>query len=418
MSRKVIIVGAGVVGLSAAWYAAERGFLVTVLDRAPEERAGASYVNAGYVTPSHVVPLAAPGMLRTAFKYMWNDESPFYVKPRLDLDLISWGWKFYRAATPQRVERAAPVLRDLNFAGRDCYRQLAREFDNEFELVENGILNLCSTEHGLEHEAETAAFATRVGSPAEMVTPADVETLEPKLRIRTSGGAFYPNDAILAPGKFMDSLGRHLAERGVAFLWQTEVTGWRTNANHVEAIRTSRGDLSADEFVICGGAWSPGIAKGLEVRVPIEGGKGYSLTLASPPQQAVHGIILTEARVALTPIGESLRFGGTMEIAGLHERMNPARVRGIVKSALKHLPDFSEKDFEGVQASAGLRPCSPDGLPYIGRFDRWQNVAVGTGHAMMGMSLGPVTGKILGEVLAGVTPSVSLELLSPDRYSD
>lgn len=387
-----------------------------MIDRAPEQRNGASYVNAGYLTPSHVVPLAAPGMIGTAFKYMWNDESPFYVKPRLDPGLISWGWKFYRASTPQRVERAAPVLRDLNFASRDCYRQFAREFDNEFDLVENGILNLCSTDHGLEHEKKTVEFATAMGSPGEMITPADVARMEPGLRIKTSGGAYWPNDAILAPGKFMASLGRRLVERGVEFLWQTEVTGWRTNADHVEAIRTSHGELTADEYVICGGAWSPRIAKDLGVDVPIEGGKGYSLTLPKPPQQAVHGIIFTEARIALTPIEDGLRFGGTMEISGLHERMNPSRIRGIVKSALERLPDFSEKDFEGVQATAGLRPCSPDGLPYIGRFAQWKNVSVGTGHAMMGMSLGPITGKLLGEVMAGERPSVSLELLSPDRY--
>lgn len=418
MSKRVLVIGAGVVGLSTAWYAAERGYRVRIVDRTPEQRAGASFMNAGYVTPSHIIPLAAPGMIRTAFKYMWNDESPFFVKPRLDADLISWGWKFYRAATPERVERAAPVIRDLNFASLACYKQFARDFGNDFGFVQNGILNLCSTEHGVEHEAKTAAIANRIGVSAEMVTPAQVEKLEPNLRIRTAGGTFFPGDAILAPGKFMASLGRHLADRGVEFLWETEVTGWRRNGQSVQAVSTTRGDLTADEYVVCGGAWSPEIAKDLGVRVPIQGGKGYSMTLPKPPQQAVHGIILAEARVAVTPLGESLRFGGTMEIAGLHERMNPARIRGIIKSALMHFPAFSEKDFEGIQAGCGLRPCSPDGLPYIGRFARWSNVAVGTGHAMMGMSLGPITGKLLGEVLAGEPASIPLELLSPDRYFD
>ena len=149
----------------------------------------------------------------------------------------------------------------------------------------------------------------------------------------------------------------------------------------------------------------------------MQAGKGYSLTLPKPKQMARRGIILVEARVAVTPIGETLRFGGTMEIAGLNETINPARIRGLVKSVSRFFPDFTPADFDGVEPWCGLRPVSPDGLPYIGRFARWRNLLVGAGHAMMGMSLGPITGRLINEVLSGEAPSVALELLSPDRFA-
>ena len=198
--------------------------------------------------------------------------------------------------------------------------------------------------------------------------------------------------------------------------WLNQLTGWRVNGQRIEAARTAKGDLTADEYVLCGGSWSPIVARDLRLNFPIQAGKGYSLTLPKPGLSPAIPAILTEARVAVTPMGQALRFGGTMEIAGLSEEINPVRVRGIINSVLKYYPDFTARDFDGIQPWCGLRPCSPDGLPYVGRTRRYANLSVAAGHAMLGLSLGPITGKLMAEILSGAKPPFDLHLLDPDRY--
>jgi len=195
------------------------------------------------------------------------------------------------------------------------------------------------------------------------------------------------------------------------------VTGWNRGSGRIDNVMTARGAVDADEFVICGGAWTAEIARQLKLRLPMQAGKGYSLTLPTPRKQPAHAMILSEARVAVTPMGSALRFGGTMEITGNDLSVNPARIRGIVKAVTTYLPDFSADDLQQVQPWAGLRPCSPDGLPYIGRFASFDNLSVAAGHAMMGLSLGPITGKLMSELLSGAAPSIPIERLSPDRYA-
>jgi D-amino-acid dehydrogenase len=215
----------------------------------------------------------------------------------------------------------------------------------------------------------------------------------------------------------MIALIERLRQRGVDLAWNTAVTAWNRGEGRIDGVMTSRGAVDADEYVICGGAWTPDIARQLKLRLPMQAGKGYSLTLPRPRKQPAHAMILSEARVAVTPMGSALRFGGTMEITGSNLSINPARVRGIVKAVPAYLPDFTAGDFQDVQPWAGLRPCSPDGLPYIGRFQSFVNLSVAAGHAMMGLSLGPITGKLMSELLSGAAPSIPIEQLSPDRYA-
>ena len=183
------------------------------------------------------------------------------------------------------------------------------------------------------------------------------------------------------------------------------------------AVRTSQGDFAADEYVLCGGAWSPVVARDLQLNLPMQAGKGYSLTVPHPRQCPQICSIFTEARLAVTPIAGTLRFAGTMEIAGLNEDINPLRVQGIIKSVPKYYPDFTPDDFRDLPVWRGLRPCSPDGLPYVGRPARYSNLGIATGHAMMGLSLGPITGKLMAEILSGEKPSIGIGLLNPDRYA-
>jgi D-amino-acid dehydrogenase len=405
MSKHILIVGGGVIGLCTAYYAAERGHRVTVCDRGSESDLGCSYGNAGMITPSHFVPLAAPGAIRLALKWMWNPESPFYMRPRFDRDLIEWAWKFFRSATVKHVMQSSPLLLHLNLASRDCFVKLAREWGDDFVLEQKGIVMVCNTDEGLEHEIATANVARQLGLPVEILNPKEIAAMEPGLRMTVAGGIYFPKDAYLAPWRFMSAL-----KKRVPVEWNTSVQ-LRADGNRVVS------DINADEYVICGGAWSSSIARDLQIHLPMQAGKGYSLTLENPKKKPAHAMILSEARVAVTPMGEALRFGGTMEITGTDLSINPARVRGIVKSVPKYLPEFSADDFRDVKPWAGLRPCSPDGLPYIGRFSRYSNLSVATGHAMMGFSLGPITGKLMCEVLAGESTSISIGQLSPDRFS-
>ena len=416
-SKSILIIGGGVIGLSTAYYCAQRGHRVTLIERNPEQRDGCSFGNAGMVVPSHFVPLAAPGVVGTAFKWMFNPESPLYIKPRLNWELMSWGWKFMRAANAQHVARCAPLIRDLSFASRDCFEELAALPDNDFGLVKKGLVMLCQTQHGLDDEAKYAAQANELGVPAQVLDTKKLAQLDPTVTIDVAGGVYFPKDCHLSPNRFMAGLKRQCDALGVKFLWNTEVTSLTHRASRLTEVSTATGKFTGDEIILCGGSWSPIVARELGLNLSMQAGKGYSLTLSKPRELPQLCSIFTEARVAVTPMGDTLRFGGTMEIAGLNEDINPVRVRGIIKAAVKYFPKFTPDDFAGIQPWRGLRPCSPDGLPYLGRTAKFSNLTIATGHAMMGLSLGPITGKLVSEILSGEEPTFDLTLLNPDRYA-
>jgi len=417
MSKRVVIIGAGIIGLCSAYYAAKRGHQVMVIDRESENHDGCSFGNAGMIVPSHFVPLAAPGMVALGLKWMWNPESPFYIKPRLDAGLLDWGFKFWQAATAAHVDRSAPLLRDLNLASRACYEELATLPSVDFGLTRKGLLMLCKTEQTLEEEAHQAARASELGVPAEVLDARQTAGRDPSVTMEVAGSVYYPKDCHLSPNSLMTSLKKQCHALGVEFLWNKEVHRASRQANRFTHLHFANGELTADEFVLCGGSWSGELASQLSLNLPMQAGKGYSLTLPKPRQLPSLCSILTEARIAVTPMGDTLRFGGTMEIAGLNQEINPARVRGIIKSAPKYFPEFGESDFTGIKPWCGLRPCSPDGLPYLGRTGKFSNLTIATGHAMMGLSLGPITGRLVSEILSDERTSHDLALLSPDRYA-
>lgn len=416
MSRRVLVVGGGVIGLCTAYYAAARGLGVTVLDAGGPADEGCSYGNAGMVVPSHFVPLAAPGMVGLGLRYMGDPESPFYVRPRPSLALLRWGFRFWRAATAARVARASPVLRDLHLASRALFLELDR-LPGGIGLVQRGLLMLCRTAHGLEEEARAAGHARALGVPADVLSAADAQAKEPGLRLDVAGAVHYPLDCHLDPVRLMRALRDALAGASVTIEWNAAVTGWRASGGRVDGVDTARGPFTADEYVLAAGVWSDPLGRGLGLALPMQAGKGYTLTLPRPRQRPTVCAILSEARVAVTPMGDALRLGGTMELTGIDPSVNPARVRGIVKSVTRYFPDFTPADFDGVPAWCGLRPCPPDGLPYVGRPRRLQNLVVATGHSMMGVSLGPVTGRLVADLLCGAPPSLDVASLSPDRYA-
>jgi len=419
MSNRVLILGAGVIGLSSALNALQRGFQVTVVDRGPSTRDGCSFGNAGMLVPSHFVPLAAPGAVWMGIKWMWNPESPFYIRPRLSWDLLSWALRFWQASTAARVKAAEPILRDLNYQSRDIYTEWASHPESgpgDFGLETKGLLMLCRTAKGLEEEAHMAERANQLGVPAKVLDAAGAKKLDPGADLAIEGAVYFPKDCHLDPNRLMAGLENRCRTLGATFHFNTEVTGFMREGSTLRGARTSAGELAADQVVLAAGSWSPLLAKELGLGLPMQAGKGYSLTMAKPKQLPTLCTILTEARVAVTPMGGRLRVGGTMEISGLNETVAPARVRGIQRSFCQYYPAFTETDFAGIEPWKGLRPCSPDGLPYLGRSKKITNLIIATGHAMMGLSLGGITGKLVGQLLLEEKPSVDLQLLDPERY--
>jgi D-amino-acid dehydrogenase len=413
--RDVIIVGAGIIGLCSALSCARRGLRVTVVDRAPRQRDGCSFGNAGMIVPSHFIPLAAPGMVTLGLKWMLDPESPFYIRPRPSLDLLRWGLGFFRAASAARVDRAAPVLRDLSLLSRQCYEELG--FD--IGLVKKGLLMLCKEERTLEEEAHVAQRAEALGIPAQVLDARQTAAADPGVTMYVHGSVFYPLDCHLSPSRLMTALETELEKMGAELLHGHEVQGWEKGTRNGRALltglRAGNRLLSADEYVIAAGVWSDEMAQHLGLRLTMQAGKGYSLTLTSPRRLPELCSICTEARLAVTPMDGALRVGGTMELAGMDESISHRRVRGIIRSFPKYFPDFTEADFSGLQPWSGLRPVPPDGLPYLGRTRLWANLTVATGHAMMGLSLAAATGRIVADFVTDSTPPLDLALLSPDR---
>lgn len=417
-AKHVVVCGGGIVGLCCAHALAREGHRVTLLERDGADHDTCAGGSAGYVSPSHVIPLAAPGMVALGLKWMLSSRSPFYIKPRLDTELFRWGWHFLRSCNDRNVARGAPVLAQLCLRSRELFGAFSDAARVEFQFEKRGVMNVCKTQAMLDHEAHgLARLANELGVEARVLDAREAAAVEPGAKLDIIGAVYFPPDAHLTPRRFTAVITRLLQEAGVTFRFNTAVTGWRLADNRVAAAVTSDGEVVADEFVLAGGSWSPSMLAGLGVRLPMQAGKGYSLTLENPRLKLKTPIICTEARVAVTPMGDTLRFGGTMEISGLHSPVRPERVRQIIESVPKYLPEMRAEDFDGVKPWHGLRPVSPDGLPYIGRFDRHPNLLTACGHAMLGVTLAPVTGELIAEVVAGRKPSIALEALSPDRFT-
>jgi D-amino-acid dehydrogenase len=412
----VVIVGGGVSGLASAYYALGRGHAVTLIEGGPQGHDCCSLGNAGFISPSHFIPLAAPGVVIQALKWLGDPESPFYVRLRPDPDFLAWSVRFWLASSWSRARRAAPILRDLSLQSRALFEELAAETSNEFSLTKEGLLLLFRTRAALETEAHHAVHAKVLGMPASVLDQAGVAALEPDLTVSAVGGVHYPLDAHVTPQRFCAALERLVQARGGVFVWNAPVSGFRATNGTVGAAITPQGEHEGDEFVVAAGSWSAGLLRTLGVRVSLQPGKGYSLTLPSPPERPRRSLLLQESRVAVTPMGSTVRVGGTMELGTRSLGVSPPRIRGIVKSVGRYLPAFTPERFASVSPWSGLRPCTPDGLPYLGRTERYQNLIVATGHAMLGLSLGPITGRLVSDVISGETPTIDLRALRPERY--
>ena len=411
----VAVIGGGVIGLSSAYYLNKAGCNVTVIERG-EITDGCSFGNMGYISPSHFVPLASPGIISQGLKWMLSPTSPFYIKPRLNVDLMQWGYHFWKNSNTKTVEKNSPHLNNILQLSRKLIDDLRNDIGDDFEMETIGCLMMCKQQKTLDHEFLLADEAEQFGLKVDRLIKEDVQKLEPDVEIDVAGAVLFKDDCHFNPGKMMLSLKKYLENKGVKFQLHTTVTGFEKANNKITAVITDKGKFICDDIVLATGSWLPVVAKMMGIKLLLQPGKGYSYTYPFVEKNLKHPAILVDGRCAITPWGNALRIGGTMELSGINNKVLIKRMEGIYNSAKNFYPglkiDFPPAD----KIWNGLRPVTPDGLPYIGKHSSFDNLVIAGGHAMLGISEGTGTGKIVSEIIQHKTTSIDIRAFKVERF--
>lgn len=414
--QSIHIVGGGIIGLCSAWYLSKEGYEVTVVDR-NDFTDGTSFGNAGMIVPSHFVPMAAPGVITQGLKWLLDSRSPFYVKPRLNLDLINWTYRFYRSASERKVREAMPLLLAYNQESNRLYDEMTHEEGVASEYEKRGLLMLYKTEKQGAEEAHLVEQAGKLGLDAAILNPEELRELEPEMDLDVLGGAYFPGDAHLYPNRLIADMIKRLKKEGVTFLGNTEVKDFKLANGQITALVDQSGrDIPVNEVLLSSGSWTALLLKKAGIRILLQDGKGYSITLEGAALRPRIPTILAEAKVAITPMGNDLRIGGTLELSGLSPEVNQRRLEGIVDSIPHYYRNLKAPLTPETKVWKGYRPCTPDGLPYLGRSAKISNLIVATGHGMMGLSLGAATGKLVSQIATGQPTFMAIEAFGVNRF--
>jgi D-amino-acid dehydrogenase len=417
MSRtgRVVIAGAGVIGAWTAYFLSKAGWQVTLLDQG-RFGGGCSHGNCGYVSPSHVFPLAGPGAVRTAIKALLQPNGPIKIRPRFDPALWSWLLQFLRRCNRRDMLQAGRALHPLLQSSRDLYQKVIEEEHLDCEWQPRGLILVFQTRPAMDKFAQTdKLLAEEFHLPARRLDGQELLAFEPALKPGLAGGWYYDVDAHLRPDRFLAEMRRVLQERDVQILEDQPLLDILQHHGRATAVVTPRGPLQADAYVMALGAWTPRFQKQLGAYLPIQPGKGYSLTMPRPQLCPAFPLILEEHRVAVTPLLSGYRLGSTMEFAGYDASLRPERL-----GLLKHVAQIylQQPYSEPVQEQwFGWRPMTPDGVPIIGRSPRLANVFLATGHNMIGLATGSGTGKLVAELLCEVTPHLDPDPYRPQRFA-
>ena len=411
----VIIIGGGVIGICSAYYLSSHGLKVTVLDKGKIGH-GSSFGNCGLIVPSHSIPLAAPGVILQGLKWMFDSTSPFYIKPRFNYELILWLWKFMKACNQKRANQGIEVLVKLTKESMNLYEQIMDanpELDCSFR--KDGLLMVYKTAEGYSlglHEAEEVGAH---GIESQSMTNQELQRFEPGLREDVHGGVYYPDDGHFDPYKFVSQLSNLVKSKGIEIVEDTEVQDLIVSGNKISKVVTSNKEYTPDWTVITAGAWSPILSKKTGAKLPVQPAKGYSLSYNRVGLSIKTPMLLSEAKIGVNPVIDGIRLAGTLELTGIDSSINEKRVQAIVDGANQYLAGDSAK-FEVTNVWTGMRPVTPDGLPVIDRVPDVENLIVATGHAMLGMTMGPVTGKAVSEIVVGDHNSMDLMPLKFGRF--
>ena len=413
MEKKIVIIGGGIIGLCSAYYLNKEGHQVTVIDQSNLD-AGASYVNAGYLSPSHIVPLSAPGVMKKGLKWMFNPSSPLYIKPRLESDFLRWVWAFNKSCNKKHVKKSAPVIKDISVLSQELYEEILVSENFTSHYQKKGLLMLCQTQKLLDAELKIAEMANELGLEARELSPTQIRQIEPNVEINAIGAAYFKCDHHSTPHEFMTSLKSCLIDKGVKFHTNEAVTDIEFSNETISSLKTGKRTLKPDEIVLAAGSWSHLLSKKLKLNLLLQAGKGYRIDTFNETHITIPAI-LAEAKAAVTPMHHFTRFAGTMEIAGINHKINKIRVEAIANAAKRYYPNIQLSQEEKNKAACGLRPVSPDGLPYIGKSKKCKNLTIATGHAMMGWSMGTATGKLVSEIISNKKTALDIASFHPDR---
>lgn len=403
-SADVIVAGGGVIGVCVAYYLGKLGYSVILVEK-NQVGLGCSYGNAGLITPSHAVPLPAPGVIQQACRWLWHEDSPLLIRPRLDWRLFSWLLRFAANCRQELVNRAIPVLRDLSRASMRLYEELIAAEGLSFQYEHRGLLAAYGAGPGFEKGKREAELLAQHGFKMKILDGPQARELEPCLRESVVGGVYYEDDAHGDCYQFIVGIKERLIKLGVKIVTNTRAE--RIIPIRQESVRllADGREFSAKHLVLAAGSWTPGLLKNLGVRIPLQPGKGYSVTVDRPLVSPKIPVMNAARKVVITPLGDRLRFAGTMEFAGLDLTLNEKRANAVLRSGLELIAECDCSHH--VERWCGLRPCTPDGLPVVDRVAHYPQIYVATGHGMLGFTLGPITGKLIAEMIGGGQLSIN-----------
>ena len=410
----VLVIGGGVIGVCSAYYLAKAGRSVTLIDQG-DICSGSSYGNAGWVVPSHSFPLANTGAVMQALRWMFNPDSPFYIKPRLDLDLFKWLWRFRAAANSRTFQESISVMSELGNASLALYNELIDAESIDCKYQQRGLLGVFRSRQAYEEGEREALVLKQHGISARMLTPDEVITLEPVVKPDNLGGIHFEQDSNLKPDDFVLGLASRFEKLGGIVHSHVKLNGFAPVEDGTVSAKTSNGEYKAQHVVLAAGSWSMNLAKLLGINVPVQPAKGYSVTFNLPDDSPTRPIMMFGAKCGLTPMGSYMRIAGTLELSGINDKVSQRRVDAMLRAVGEY---FTTKinPLEG-KVWSGLRPLSPDGRPMIGSLDKNPNVVVATGHSMTGLTLGPVTGKLVAQQITGEVPIVDPKPFSLSRFN-
>ena len=407
------MVGAGMIGLLAALELARRGEQVIAFDRG-HPGAGCSAGNAGWIVPSFSGPLPGPGLVAGSLRSMVHPASPLYVRPRLDLGLARWLRAFWGRCNPRDYDAGYEAVAMLNRRTMTSFDALERE-GVEFEMHRTGLLHVFIGREGRDQHLEDLARSRRHGyAPPRELSGAEVQEMEPGLSSAVAGGVFLEAERHVRPETLAAGLARRLAGIGVEIQPNVEVTGVVRRAREVRAVATRDGEVSADRVLLAAGAWSGILARRMGFSLPLLPGKGYSVTVSRPALRLGCAVHLSEARVACSPFQDALRVAGTVEITSVTADVAPIRIAALRSAGSRYLKDWTRG--RGEVEWMGMRPFLPDGLPAIGRAPGFDNLYVATGHGMLGITLAPVTGAVIADLMVRGSADLDLTPFDPGRF--